>query len=40
MDSNYKTMVIQDWLDYLISSDDLSLYLKHKYKAPKVQNVN
>lgn len=37
---NHKTMIIQDWLDYLISSDDLTLYLKHYNKLPEMENPN
>lgn len=33
-----KSVIIMDWLDGTISSDELSLYLKHQYELVKVKN--
>lgn len=34
----YRALVIRDWLDYTITSDELSLYLKHYNKSVPVKN--
>ena len=33
-----KALIIRDWLDHTITSDELSLYLKHYNKLEPIQN--